>query len=221
MPKKKYPNTRKHIQECAIQLFKEHGYENVTIMQICEHAGITKRTFYYHFPSKSGVVFEYKNYLYKQAEGTVVDMLADQRSYVDILWALLNTFSVYREQGIDILRQIYTHTLSGNSEDEIDFPYSSYSYNTIVKTIANAQQAGEIRNNRSSKLIGSREYEDSHNEHACKNIDSSTCSRNDKALPNGLFIKGIFRLILLVLAVHTHKASYGECAESIASSALF
>jgi AcrR family transcriptional regulator len=148
MPKKKYPNTKNHIQECAIQLFKEYGYENVTIMQICEHAGITKRTFYYHFPSKSGVVFEYKNYLYKQAEGTVVDMLADQRSYVDILWALLNTFSVYREQGIDILRQIYTHTLSGNSEDEVDFPYSSYSYNTIVKTVANAQQAGEIRNNR-------------------------------------------------------------------------
>lgn len=148
MPKKKYPNTKKHIQECAIKLFKEHGYENVTIMQICEHAGVTKRAFYYHFPSKNEVVMEYKNYLYKKAEGTVVDMLADQQSYVDILWSLLNTFSVYHDHGIDILRQIYLHTLMGKSEDEVNFPYSSYSHHTIVKTIANAQQAGEIRNMR-------------------------------------------------------------------------
>lgn len=148
MPKKKYRNTKQHIQECAIALFKEHGYKNVTIMQICEHAGVTKRSFYYHFPSKNEVVLEYKNYLCNKAEDSMADMLTDLKTYVEILWVLLNTFSVYRDGGIDILRQFYMHTLSGKSEEELNFPYSTYSYNTIVKTIANAQQAGEIRNMR-------------------------------------------------------------------------
>lgn len=147
MPKKKFSDTKKHIQECAIQLFKEHGYDNVTVMQICEQAGVTKRAFYYHFSSKNEVVLEYRTYLYEKAE-SIVDMVADQKSYVEILWILLNTFSIYRDHGIDILRQIYLHSLMGKNEEEANFPYSTYLYDTIVRTIANAQQAGEIRNNR-------------------------------------------------------------------------
>ena len=37
-------------------MFKENGYENVTVLQICKAAGITKRTFYYHFSSKDEII---------------------------------------------------------------------------------------------------------------------------------------------------------------------
>lgn len=145
MPKRKFNNTKQHIQECAIQLFKEHGYDNVTIIQICEAAGITKRTFYYHFASKNEIMQHYSTYLAEKAEN-IVDALVDQKSYVEILWVLLNTFSIYRDDGVDILRQIYLYVLQGKNEKEADFPYSTYLYETFARTIANAQKAGEIRN---------------------------------------------------------------------------
>ena len=41
-------STKNKIFETAGKLFKEKGYENVTINNICEACGITKTTFYYH-----------------------------------------------------------------------------------------------------------------------------------------------------------------------------
>ena len=49
-------NTKEKIRQQAISLFKENGYENVTVLQICKAAGITKRTFYYHFSSKDEII---------------------------------------------------------------------------------------------------------------------------------------------------------------------
>ena len=34
-------NTKEKIRQQAISLFKENGYENVTVLQICKAAGIT------------------------------------------------------------------------------------------------------------------------------------------------------------------------------------
>ena len=51
-------STKEKIQEQAIKLFKEYNYDQVTVMQICKAAGITKRTFYYHFSSKDEIVDE-------------------------------------------------------------------------------------------------------------------------------------------------------------------
>ena len=52
-------STKEKIQEQAIKLFKEYNYDQVTVMQICKAAGITKRTFYYHFSSKDEIVDEF------------------------------------------------------------------------------------------------------------------------------------------------------------------
>ena len=38
-------STKEKIQEQAIKLFKEYSYDQVTVMQICKAAGVTKRTF--------------------------------------------------------------------------------------------------------------------------------------------------------------------------------
>jgi AcrR family transcriptional regulator len=36
----------------AVELFSEHGYDDTTVAQIAERAGLTKSTFFRHFPDK-------------------------------------------------------------------------------------------------------------------------------------------------------------------------
>ncbi|GAA0075867.1 hypothetical protein UT300005_02450 [Clostridium sp. CTA-5] len=50
--------TKNKVFETAIKLIKEKGYENVTISEICEKAGVAKGTFYVHYKSKEDIVKE-------------------------------------------------------------------------------------------------------------------------------------------------------------------
>ncbi len=40
----------------ALDLFAERGYENTTVTEIAERAGLTKTTFFRHFPDKREVL---------------------------------------------------------------------------------------------------------------------------------------------------------------------
>jgi AcrR family transcriptional regulator len=40
----------------ALQLFSEQGYDNTTVTQIADRAGLTKSTFFRHFPDKRDVL---------------------------------------------------------------------------------------------------------------------------------------------------------------------
>ena len=45
------------LRTAAIDLFLEHGYEHVTVAQIADRAGLTRRTFTRYFTDKRDVLF--------------------------------------------------------------------------------------------------------------------------------------------------------------------
>jgi AcrR family transcriptional regulator len=45
------------LREAALELFLEHGYENVTVAQITERVGLTRRSFSRYFTDKRDVLF--------------------------------------------------------------------------------------------------------------------------------------------------------------------
>lgn len=51
------PNAQQRLQQAAGALFAERGYADVTVADIAERAGLTKRTFFNHFPDKREVLF--------------------------------------------------------------------------------------------------------------------------------------------------------------------
>lgn len=56
--KEKAIHTKNKLFETAVELIKENGYDNVTISDICEKAGVAKGTFYVHYKSKEDIVKE-------------------------------------------------------------------------------------------------------------------------------------------------------------------
>jgi AcrR family transcriptional regulator len=52
------PNTRERLVRAAVELFAEQGYDATTVSEIAERAGgLTKMTFFRHFPDKREVLF--------------------------------------------------------------------------------------------------------------------------------------------------------------------
>jgi AcrR family transcriptional regulator len=51
------PNTRMRLVVAAVDLCREQGYDATTVAQIAERAGLTKATFFRHFPDKREVLF--------------------------------------------------------------------------------------------------------------------------------------------------------------------
>src|ERR1051325_6043811 len=46
------PGARERLVRAAVDLFTEQGYDATTVAQITERAGVTKSTFFRHFPDK-------------------------------------------------------------------------------------------------------------------------------------------------------------------------
>jgi AcrR family transcriptional regulator len=51
------PDAEGRLQHAAVALFLERGYAEVTVAEIADRAGLTKRTFFNHFADKREVLF--------------------------------------------------------------------------------------------------------------------------------------------------------------------
>src|SRR3982751_3151799 len=50
------PGARERLVAAAVDLFVEQGYDETTVAQIAERAGITRSTFFRYFPDKRDVL---------------------------------------------------------------------------------------------------------------------------------------------------------------------
>ena len=51
------PDARGRLARAAMELYLERGFENTTVAEIAERAGLTERTFFRHFADKREVLF--------------------------------------------------------------------------------------------------------------------------------------------------------------------
>jgi AcrR family transcriptional regulator len=51
------PDARGRLEQAAMELYGEHGFEQTTVAMIAERAGLTERTFFRHFADKREVLF--------------------------------------------------------------------------------------------------------------------------------------------------------------------
>jgi len=49
---------RQRLQQAALELYRQRGYDNTTTAEIADRAGVTERTFFRHFTDKREVLFD-------------------------------------------------------------------------------------------------------------------------------------------------------------------
>lgn len=86
--------TKKLLFSTAIKLIKQHGFENISVSDICKQANVAKGTFYVHYQSKEDIIrdsyyLDMNNYIIEQfsiyLEKNSQVSLYDQISYFLLL----------------------------------------------------------------------------------------------------------------------------------------
>jgi AcrR family transcriptional regulator len=65
-------DTRHRIQQVALELFAEYGYDKTSLREIAERLGVTKAALYYHFKSKEAII-----------ASVFEDILKEMESYIE------------------------------------------------------------------------------------------------------------------------------------------
>jgi AcrR family transcriptional regulator len=90
-------NTRQRIQDVALALFAEQGYEKTSLREIAERLDVTKAALYYHFKSKEEIIVS----LFEDLTKPILDLIE---------WGRLQPHTLETKQ--EILRR-YSEALAG------------------------------------------------------------------------------------------------------------
>src|ERR1700716_4216611 len=83
-------DTRRHILETALALFRERGFEETTIRDIAGKAGLSLGAAYYYFKSKEAIVGAYYGYVQQEHQARAREAFARGRGLRDRLGAALD-----------------------------------------------------------------------------------------------------------------------------------
>ncbi|MFF2652479.1 TetR/AcrR family transcriptional regulator [Streptomyces sp. NPDC058045] len=64
-------DTRQRIQDVALELFAEQGYEKTSLREIAEHLDVTKAALYYHFKTKEDILIS----LFEDLTGPIDELI--------------------------------------------------------------------------------------------------------------------------------------------------
>jgi len=91
------PDARARLAVAALDLYLERGFEQTTVADIAERAGVTERTFFRHFADKREVLFDASNTLQTGVVASIHDF-ADDVSPLEAATSALVTGSAFLEE---------------------------------------------------------------------------------------------------------------------------
>lgn len=138
--------TRTRIEEAAYTLFGRQGVEATSIEQICDEAGVARRTFYGYFANKHALLGGLGiSRLYSQAEPMLAHLLSsfpDTRSrltaMIDYIEERFATFDEVDRQLILLAPSV----LAGDTEQQRDI--ADQALNAFAALFAAGQDSGDI-----------------------------------------------------------------------------
>ena len=110
-------HTKNALFTAAIDLFKEKGYQNVTVDEIAKRAGTAKGTFYIYFLNKSKVILEE----FKKIDSyydSILNQIENLPTASDkILQFTKKQLTFIKNLGLDMLRVLYINQIDDTPDD--------------------------------------------------------------------------------------------------------
>src|SRR5580704_9638187 len=98
------PNARGRLMHAAFALYGERGFEQTTVAEIAERAGLTERTFFRHFADKREVLFAGAEALQELLVSAVTEA-ATSSAPIEAVAAGLQAIGTFIQEGGDLARQ--------------------------------------------------------------------------------------------------------------------
>ena len=151
---KKGEKTKRHIYECAIELFRTKGYDKVSVDEIVKCAGTAKGTFYIYFETKADVLIymlkAYDDYYDKVASGFLPEMGVEER----LLVITQVPVSLRKCDGRDVIRVLYSNQLMEQGNGDL---YTKRAlYRVVHELIEEGQNVGIFSAEENSIVLTNR-----------------------------------------------------------------
>jgi AcrR family transcriptional regulator len=101
------PNARGRLEQAALELYVERGFEQTTVADIARRAGLTERTFFRHFADKREVLFWGAGALQEMVVRSVADAPVSAAP-IDVVVHALESAGALLQQRRDLARRRQT-----------------------------------------------------------------------------------------------------------------
>ena len=153
----KAEKTKANLMKSALTLFRNRGYDGVSVEEITRAAGVAKGTFYSYFETKSDIIVEefwkidrfYESYASRNLRrytGAGEKLLAFTRAQMRY---------VRDEVGVENLKILYANQVSGVGGDRVIVNPERRWYRIVEDIITGGLQTGEFRNTRDARVLAS------------------------------------------------------------------
>lgn len=142
--------TEKKIYQCAKELFRQYGVDNVTVDDIMEKVGMSKGTFFVHFASRDALlaayISEYVNRLDEDYE-SYLKTFSDYTAASDILMAMVERVAdnITEYVGYEQMKTAYRIQLEKTLDTGIILNHDRKIYKIISSLVNRGMQTGEFR----------------------------------------------------------------------------
>ncbi len=139
----KAERTKKALFESALTLFKEKGFDKVSIQQITEHAGTAKGTFYTYFSTKSDIIVEEFwaiDAYYRSIENEVLRHEGAQERL--LAFTKLQLTFIRDVIGCPTLKVLYANQVLQEGSDKVITDPTRFWHTFVASLIAEGQRQG-------------------------------------------------------------------------------
>lgn len=136
--------TKEHIRKIATQLFNEYGYDEVSIPEICEKAGVSKTTLHYYFPKKQDLYADFLSDFESQYNANF-PRIVEKETFTQQIWEVFNIMcegDLYH--GVGLTRHYFLRRLK--EHEQRGFIKNIYHKRMLTAFIRSAQNSGQMKN---------------------------------------------------------------------------
>lgn len=147
MPKSpaKMKAVKDRIFHAAMELFEQQGYENTSVEQITKRAGVSKGTFFTHFPSKDAVFSAIGRIFTEYFQEIVENGLRENHSMQRILRDSIHMAAVWCEENKPMIGQVIASGMHPPSAGSHSTGNRVAMLELLGRVLRAGQAQGEIR----------------------------------------------------------------------------
>ena len=138
--------TKRQIYQCAMDLFREKGYDQVSVEEIVRTAGTAKGTFYIYFHSKADIILEMLRQYDDYYDHVMLSM--DPKTPVDRrMEEIVRAACRFTQEviGLDLIRVLYTKQLGAGKAHKRLLNEDRALFGILAQLIREGQAEGVYR----------------------------------------------------------------------------